>query len=383
MLNDVLSAKALNRATLARQLLLQRSNMSALDAVEHLVGMQAQAPDAPYIGLWTRLDEIQPGDLAALVNARRVVRTPLMRATVHLVSARDAMALRPLVQVVLERSFGVRQFARNLAGVDMTELLSAGAALIDEEPRTRAELGRLLAIRWPARDPASLAYAISYLLPAVQEPPRGIWGMRGPATLATMESWIDDAPDHGVTMDDFVVRYLCAFGPATVQDAQRWSGLSRLNEIIDRLRPQLRTFHDENGRELFDLPDAPRPDPETPAPPRYLPEYDNVLLAHADRSRFIPDRRPVPLPPGNGARYGTLLLDGQLRGTWEIVRRGDAAALHVKSDKLTAQHDEIAREGEQLLAYVAPAAGSRDVQFHAPRRLRARSDDVATAPVKC
>lgn len=366
MANDVLGPTALNRATLARQLLLHRTAMTAFDTVEHLVGMQAQAPDAPYVGLWTRLENFEPDQLATLIEARQLVRTTLMRATVHLVSDRDAMAIRPLVQGLLERSFASQQFARNLAGVDMPEVLAAGRALIDERPMTRAELGRLLAVRWPDRDPTSMAYAISYLVPTVQVPPRGIWGRRGPATLATTQSWIDHARATQATLKDLVMRYLAAYGPASTRDAQRWSGLSRLSEVIDRLRPQLRTFRDEQGRELFDLPDAPRPEPETPAPPRFLPEYDNVLLSHADRMRFMPDRRPVPLPPGNGARYGTLLVDGQLRATWRIAIESDTAALHIRPYETIASHEEITREGEQLLAYVAPNASSRDVQIDAP-----------------
>ena len=363
MANDVLSPRALNRATLARQLLLRRANMSALEAVEHLVGMQAQAPDAPYVGLWTRLEYFAPDELVTLMHARGVVRTSLMRATVHLVSDRDATGLRPLVQRVLERSFASQQFARNLAGVEMAELVAAGQELLDAQPRTRLELGQLLAVRWPDRDPASLAYAISYLVPAVQVPPRGIWGQRGPATLATTQSWIVNTFQPPATLDDLVLRYLAAYGPATTLDAQRWSGLSRLSEIVDRLRPRLRTFRDEQGREVFDLPDAPRPDPETPAPPRFLPEYDNVLLSHADRERFIPDRRRVPLPPGNGARYGTLLVDGELRGTWRIAGQHDAATLHIRLDESISGRDEIEREGEELLAHVAAEANTRNVRI--------------------
>lgn len=364
MTNDVLAPAALNRATLARQMLLARASMTALEAIEHLIGMQAQAPDAPYVGLWTRLEHFEPGELVALINARQVVRTPLMRAAVHLVTARDAIELRPLVQVVLERSFVAQQFARNLAGIDMAELIEAGCDLLEEAPRTRAELGDLLTARWPGRDPASLAYAISYLVPAVQLPPRGIWGQRGPAALTTARSWIHLAP-RTPAVGEVVMRYLAAYGPATTQDVQRWSGLTRWSEIIDRLRPQLRTFHDDHGHELFDLPDAPRPDPETPAPPLFLPEYDNILLSHADRSRFVPDRRPVPLPPANGARYGTLLLDGQLRGTWKIIHRRDTVTLHVKPYGPLRLQGDVLREGHELLAFIAPGSGSREVQVDA------------------
>jgi hypothetical protein len=165
---DVLGRRALNRALLARQLLLDRAPLGAADAVEHLVGLQGQAPDAPYVGLWSRLDGFAARELASLVEGREVVRAPLMRGTIHLVSAADARTLRPLVQPVLERAFAGNAFARGLGGADAAEVVAAGRALVEERPRTRAELGRVLADRWPAADPASLAHAVTFLAPLVQ-----------------------------------------------------------------------------------------------------------------------------------------------------------------------------------------------------------------------
>lgn len=374
MSDDFLSPQALNRATLARQLLLNRAEMTAEQAIEHLVGMQAQAPDAPYVGLWTRLRGFRTEELAELIIQRRAVRTSLMRATQHLVTARDCLALRPLVQIVLERSFAGQQFARNLAGLEMEAVKVAGRELLEEQPRTRAELGRLLGERWPGRDTVSLAYAMSYLMPMVQIPPRGVWGARAPVMLATVESWIGRSEDGGMSPDELVLRYLAAYGPATVNDIQLWCGLTRLSEVAERLRPCLRTFRDDHGRELYDLPDAPRPDPGTPAPPRFLPEYDNVLLSHADRTRLIPDGRQVPLPPGDGGRCGTLLVDGLFRGNWAITRHRDAATLHVKPFAARPAHNAITaattqaitEEGQRLLAFAAADAGSHDIRFTAP-----------------
>ena len=365
----LLSRRALNRALLARQLLLRRAPLSAAAAVEHLVGLQAQAPNAPYVGMWTRLDGFQHDELARLVAGRQAVRTPLMRATVHLVSARDALALRPVVQSVLERGLRGSPFGRRLAGLDMAALLAAGQALLEERPRTRSELGALLAARWPERDSAALAYAVSYLLPLVQVPPRGLWGASGPATWTTTASWLGRPLDPDAAPDEMILRYLAAFGPATVADVQTWSGLTRLRAAVERLRPRLCTFRDEAGRELFDLPDAPRPDPETPAPPRFLPEYDNALLSHADRSRIIVDNRPVPLPPGNGGTLGTVLVDGFFGGTWAIARQGDAAMLRIEpSEPLSAQdRSALAEEGARLLSFAASDAGVRDIEF-APAR---------------
>jgi hypothetical protein len=372
MADKILGPRALNRATLARQLLLRRAEMTAAEAIEHLVGMQAQAPEAPYVGLWTRLNGFQATELAELITSRRAVRLPLMRATVHLVTARDCAALRPWVQVVLERSFSSQAFARNLAGLDMAAVKAAGHALLDERPRTRAEIGRLLATQWSDRDPTSLAHAITYLVPAVQVPPRAVWGTGGLAAMAPAESWIGRPLDRDVSPDDLVLRYLAAYGPATVMDVQTWSGLTRLSEVTERLRPRLRTFRTEHGSEVYDLPDAPRPDPDTPAPPRFLPAYDNVLLSLADRSRLIPDGRPVPLPPGNGARSGTLLVDGLFRGTWKITRHQDNATVHVEPFVPRPDEGAIIEEARRLLDFAASDAPHHDVRISAQLSLRGR-----------
>jgi len=214
---------------------------------------------------------------------------------------------------------------------------------------------------------------MSYLMPMVQIPPRGVWGARAAVMLATVESWIgrpaDADADAGMAPDDLVLRYLAAYGPATVNDIQLWCGLTRLGEVAERLRPRLRTFRDDHGRELYDLPDAPRPDQGTPAPPRFLPEYDNVLLSYADRTRLIPDGRQVPLPPGDGGRCGTLLVDGLFRGTWAITRHRDAATLHVKPFASMPAHNAttaaITEEGQRLLAFFAADAASHDIRFTA------------------
>jgi len=361
-----MDGRALNRATLARQLLLERVEMPAIEAIEHLAGMQSQAPHAPYVGLWTRLRKFRADELSDLIATRRAVRAPLMRATLHLVSAQDCLAFRPAVQPVIERSFAGAPF--DVAGVDVPKLLEAGRELIEHRPRTRAELGGLLAERWPGHDPVSLAQAITYLLATVQVPPRGIWGKGGQARWTTVQSWLGRDLDVDPFAERLVIRYLAAFGPATVRDIQVWSGLTRVAAVVDGLRDRLVTFRDESGGELFDLPDAPRPDPATPAPPRFLPEYDNLLLSHADRTRFITGGERVPLQPGLGGRYGMLLIDGVFRGTWRITRQHHTAVLHVEPF----ERDAIASEREAIASEASSCCGS-------PSRTRPRTRSASPA----
>lgn len=362
---QVLGHRALNRALLERQLLLQRATLAPLAAIGQLAGMQAQAPNAPYAGLWTRLDGFQPGELADLIIERLAVRTHLMRNTIHLVTASDCVRFRALLRPVLESGFARSPFARNIAGTDLSAVRAAGRALLAERPRTRGELSEYLGPLWPGRDPMSLAYAVTHLEPTVQVPPRGIWGATGQAAYTTTEAWLGRRPAPGSSLEELVLRYLAAFGPAMVADLQVWCGLTRMREVFDRLGPQLRTFRGEQGGEYFDLPDAPRPDPQTPAPPRFLPEYDNILLSHADRSRIIPDGRTVPLPPGSGGTSGTVLIDGSWRATWRIVRRRGAATLHVEPFARLSNADAaaVSAEGARLLAFAAADAVGHDIRL--------------------
>jgi hypothetical protein len=350
-----LDRRVLGRATLARQLLLQRADLSVPSTLEHLVGLQAQAPNSPYVGLWSRLRSFRAEELSRMIASREAVRVPLMRATIHLVTAGDFAALRPWVQPVLARSFAGQNFARQLTGVDLAAVTDAAVDLLAQASMTRAELGAALARQWPQRDPASLAYAVTYLLPVVQVPPRGIWGAQGGARWAPAESWTGRRQDDPAP-EQLFRRYLGAFGPATVKDAQVWSGLTRLQEIADRLGPALRRFRGEDGQELLDLPDAPRPAPDVPAPPRFLPEYDNVLLSHADRGRIVRGNRRIPLPAGPGGAAGTLLLDGMFQGVWRVARSDRKATLRIKTfcslSRSSAQ--AVADEGLRMLTFIAP-----------------------------
>ncbi len=364
--DGVLGQRALNRATLERQMLLRRWKMPAEEAIEHLVGLQSQAPNPPYVGLWTRLDGFHPEELARLILDRRAVRIALMRNTVHLVSARDCLALRPLVQPVLDRGlYASRAHRAGLEGLDIEALVAAGSVLLEEKPRTAKELGELLRERWTDRDAASLARAIRHLVPLVQVPPRGIWGESGQAAHTTVEAWLGRPLDSESSLDEMIVRYLGAFGPATVKDVQIWSGLTRLGEVFERLRPRLRVFRNEHGKELFDLPDAPRPSPDAPAPPRFLPEFDNLILSHADRARVIANDHRRVIAARNGMVPAVVLVDGFVRGTWKIEKTRRTATLVIEPFESLPkkERDDLAEEGERLVNLLGRGAETFEVRF--------------------
>ena len=356
---DVLNRRALNRALLARQMLLQREERSPAQAVAHLVGMQAQAPLAPYVGLWTRLKGLRPGDLADTIKGRELVRIAVMRGTIHLVTAADCLELRRLTQPVLDRALKTG-YGRHLAGLDVEEVAAAGRALVEERPRTFAELNGLLGERWPDRDRRALTEVVRARVPLVQLPPRGIWGEGGQAVHTSAEAWLGFGrpASSDPSPEETVLRYLAAYGPATVKDLQTWSGLTRQRAVVDRLRPGLRVFRTEDGAELFDLPDAPRPDPETPAPPRFLPEYDNLLRSHADRTRVLSDGNRARLATPNDSPRPTFLIDGFVHGTWRISRERDRTVLTIEpyAPLLAPDRTALTEEGARLLAFAADTA---------------------------
>jgi hypothetical protein len=355
-------------------MLLRRVSRPESEVVESLVGMQAQNPNDPYVALWSRLEGFRAEELAQLMLERQVARSTLMRGTIHLVTARDCLALRPHMQPIVERNYLTgNQFGRKVKGLAVEEVKNACIELLRTKPRSRAELKRSLAERWPDQDAEAMSFAL-YLIPLVQVTPRGVWGRSGQAKWALTEQWFEGTEVEPVSIDEVVLRYLGAFGPASVADAQQWCGLTRLNEVIDRLRSQLVSFQGPNGRELFDVPDAPRPDPDTPAPPRFFPEYDNIFISHADRSRMAPadfqtQMTNAWLAMGRDDRTGAagkkplswsmFSVDGSLSGTWKLERnKGEATLLlqpmiELSDDDLEA----VAEEGRALGEFLA--AGSR------------------------
>jgi hypothetical protein len=358
----VLSRRALNRTLLGRQHLLERVRRPPEALLEHLVGLQAQEPPDPYVGLWSRIEAFDPASLSAAIESRRAVRIGLMRTTLHLVTTEDALALAPLAADVHRRTFRSTGFARALEGIDLEAVAAEARTVLEAAPTTPSELGRRLATRWPGRDRTALAAAARYRLPLVQVPPRGLWGRTSRTTNTTLEAWTDRRP-AAAPVGSVIRRYLRAFGPASVADMRIWSWMTGLREVVEGLRPELRTFRDEAGRELLDLPDGLLVEPDVPAPVRFLPQYDNVFLSHDDRSRILGD--------GVALRdlvwRGGILVDGFVAAAWRVRRQRDRAEMTiVPAMPIDArQRVELEAEGGRLLDLLAADIGTRDLRITA------------------
>lgn len=352
-----LTLRQLNRATLRRQLLLAREPVGVVEAIDRLAGMQAQEAKHPFAGLWTRVEGFRREDLLAALRERRVVRATAMRATLHLMSAEQYGALRPALQPALTLAMRGALRGRD-EGLDIDALLPVARDLLREEPRTFKELRALLADAFPNVNDRALGYAVRTHLPLVMVPTDDRWGFPSVADFA-----LADPPSGDRSPDALVLAYLAAFGPASAADVQTWSGLQGMKDVLDGLRSRLAVFADERGRELFDLPDAPRPDPDVPAPPRFLPEFDNLVLAHADRTRLLPEEHRGEVVTKNLRVRATFLWDGIVAGTWTVERKRKAATLRLAPfEPLPAGAAEaLAREGEALLRFVEDDAETFDV----------------------
>ena len=358
---QTLDQRSLNRALLARQMLLERRRASASATLERLVGMQAQAPNLPYVGLWARLEEFRPEQLSRLVETKAAVRISLMRNTIHLVTARDALGLKPLFMPLGERGYmRGSPWGRGMRADDVAAIVRAGREIMGEKPRTIAELAKLLAQRFPDRDAQAMAYGVRYMVPLIFTPPRGIWGAGGPVALTTMEAWLGRPPGPAFSAEQLVLRYLAAFGPASPADMRAWSGLA-VRPVFEKLRPRLKAFRNEAGTELFDLPRAPRPSGDLPVPVRLLPDFDNILLAHADRARIMARGRHLGMFSSNGVMQGSVLVDGFVRAMWTPA---GASVVITPFDKPIPKSDKtpIEEEALDLLEFLTPGA-KHDVRF--------------------
>ncbi|HEX5117948.1 MAG TPA: winged helix DNA-binding domain-containing protein [Pseudonocardiaceae bacterium] len=361
-----LTLRELNRATLARQLLLERADIPVASAVERLCGIQAQEARPPFVGLWTRVAGFRAEDLHSLLHKRTLVRATFLRGTLHLLSARDYVTLRGAVQPVL--TDGLRVLGSRAKGLDLDQVLPAAAELFAERPRDFSELRDLLQARFPDLNERALGYSARMMLPLVMVPTDDRWAFPSTACFTPAEDWLAEPVSDDESPDELVRRYLAAFGPATAADVQTWSGLKGVKQVLAELRPELVTLRDEQGRELFDLPDAPRPDGDVPAPPRFLPEFDNLVLSHADRTRVIADEHRGHVVTKNLRVRASVWYDGFACGIWDLERRRSGVALRVTpfaplpDDAVS----ELTDEAEALLRFLGPESASTGVRFVAP-----------------
>lgn len=364
MADRILTLRELNRATLARQMLLERETLSIPAAIERLVGLQAQLSPAVFVGLWTRLRDFRREDLARLIENRTVVKATLMRAALHIFTAEDYVRFRATLQSMLSIAGGAIAKQRG-AELDLDRLLAAARRYIGDKPRTFSEISDMVAELMPDQDVGAMRYSVRTRIPLVQVPIAGGWSYSNKPEFTLAQSWIGRPISTKDNLRELVFRYLAAFGPASVTDMQTWSFLPKLKDTFEELRPQLQTYRDEGRRELFDLPGLLLPAADTPAPARFLPEFDNLLLSHSKRTRVIAQehRSKVFLP---GLRVAaTVLVDGFVRGAWKIEKKKDAATLVIEPFEKLSKQDRTALigEGERLVRFVEEKAKSFDVRF--------------------
>lgn len=362
----VLDLRALNRATLARQMLLRRERTTPVRAVEKLAGLQAQAPRPPFIGLWTRLEKLEVKDVLEALERRQLVRATAMRGTLHLLSARDYLRLRAALQPAL--THGMKSILRARAEALDLQALAAEARKLFAEPRTFDDARAGLVRRFPRGDERAMGFAVRCTVPLVQVPEGAPWGFPAAAGFTLADAWLKGTLSEDDSPLPLARRYLAAFGPASPQDFQTWSALPSARQAFEALRGELRAFRDERGRELWDLPDAPRPPADADAPARFLPDFDNLVLSHADRTRVIAGEHRGKVTSRNLQVAATFLLDGFVAGTWKVERKKRAAALVLAPFGKLGKRDleALTAEGERLLRFCEPDAEDYSVRARAP-----------------
>ncbi len=362
-----LTIRELNRATLARQMLLDRAPLTIPEGVERLAGMQSQALSAPYIGLWTRLPSFDRAEMTRLIRERTLVKATLMRGTLHLVTAADYLRFRSILQPVLDSGLAAINKNRDTSGFDPAVVLEEGRAFLAETPRSFADITAHFSARYPTADIGSIRYMLRTQIPLVVVPEGGAWAYPGNPKFTLAETWLDQPIPQIDTLRELVFRYLAAFGPATISDMQTWSGFSKLKDLFEALRPELVTYKEEGGRaEYFDLPDQSIPDADTPAPLRFLPEFDNLLLSHAKRTRIINDQyRDRIFGSGNLRISATILVDGFVAGLWTVESAKKAAALVIDpfAPLAPADREALTEEGERLIRMIDPEAKTHEVRW--------------------
>ena len=350
MVNErILSTRELNRALLARQLLLERSQLSLIQALERVAGLQAQYAPSAYIALWSRLHDFKRDALTVALEQRRAVQATLMRVTIHIVSARDYPLFTEGIRN-RRRQWWMSVSRHQVEGLDMNEVSALLRRHLAAGPRREADLAKILAAEgWPR-----IAWSgVGLWLDLVRVPPSGTWERRRADLYGLAEDWLEPTvASEAEGLEHLVRRYLRGFGPASAGDIAKWAGLkvTALRPVLERLN--VRRYRDEEGKELLDLPRAPLPDPDTPAPVRFLPTWDATLLVHARRTQILPERyRSLVFNTKTPHSVPTFLVDGAVAGTW----RFEKGRVELKPfDRLPrAARGELEDEAERLATFHA------------------------------
>lgn len=342
------TARQLNRATLARQMLLERQPVSPADAMRRVVAVQAQDPAAPYVALWNRIAEFQPADLDAAFNSHILVKAPLMRITLHAVAIEDYPTFHEAMLPILRAArLNDRRF--RAAGMSIADADALIARLVEftAAPRTKSDIDQMLEDHLGVAPQRGLWWALRTYAPLIHSPTGAPWSFGAqPSYLAAPTTQARPDPDRALR--GLIRRYLEGFGPATANDVAQFT-LQKRTTARDTLRAMtdhLTVTDGPDGAQLFDVPDGGVPDGDTPAPPRLMAMWDSTLLAYSDRSRIIPPQYRPLVTRRNGDVLPTLLVDGHVAGVWRPVDAGiEAAAFHpLPSDAW----DGLAAEARQL-----------------------------------
>jgi len=354
-----LTSGELNRALLARQLLLERSPKSLTKALEAVGGLQTQNATGGYLGLWTRMQKFDKADLTKALEDRRVVQGTMMRITIHLVTASDyplvAAGTRPS-----RRAAWLRYQQGRATEADVKRAAAAAKKALAQGPLSRKELTAFVAS-------TTVWNGVNALYDVLRIPPSGTWERRRADIYAMADDWLgpsEATEEQGLEL--LLERYLGGFGPAPLADAANWAGVppKKIEPLAEKLK--LRRFEGEDGKELLDLPRAPLPDAKTPAPPRFLPVWDAILLAHARRAGILPEEyRPLVFSTKTPQSVNTFLVDGAVAGTWSVHRTKRKAELLVTPFEQLRKgvKSELQTEGERLVRFHEPEAESYSLRF--------------------
>ncbi|MCY4147491.1 MAG: winged helix DNA-binding domain-containing protein [Chloroflexi bacterium] len=361
-MTETITQRQLNRTLLSRQLLLERCDIRPLAAMERLAGMQSQIPNPPYIGLWTRLASFQKAELTALLGSREVVRAPWIRSTLHLVSAADHQRFQVVIQPALARSLR-SFFGKRARDLDIPRLIEIAIPFLETETPAIGALRDELQRHFPQHDKEAMAYAVRSFLPMLQTPPSGAWGVGTRATYTTAANWLGEAKQSDLAT--LFRRYLAAFGPASVMDFQTWCGITSLKTALAPVLKTLVAYRSEAGAQLVDLPDLPLLPEHAPALIRFLPEYDNILIAHKDRARILPEPHRKKVFLSAGRVLGAVLIDGFVGAIWKVSREKSRARLSINLFEAVAAECQAAIEAEglRLLRFIDEDAGDYAVEF--------------------